>query len=325
MAEDAETAAAAADIAPAPHLQRWRVWAIVGTLVATALIIALLSVFMVPRKIQCVTPEDCRKVARYNTVIVGLRSALQFFVTVIALFLLLGFAGVDTRALLMSAGVLGIVIGLGAQSAIRSFIGGLSLLSSDRFSLGDYVQLDVIGVRGDPAGFMGDGGGAVGAAGGTGPRPAGTDGIRGVVRDFSLMTTVLEDARGARTYVSNGNIALVTNFSQNPQRSTVHVFVPHAHDPTLLRQNLEAFVEDLALDDQLKDKVLRPPAVKGITHAGEHSYVVTVTALSTPSGTFAVERYLRERLLHYLHRQGFGSATTAAGPPAECPEGAKSL
>ena len=302
------------DVAPPVHLEKWRVYAIVGTLVATAAALALLTVFMVPRQIKCVTPEDCRRVARFNTVIVGLRSALQFFVVIIALFLLLGFAGVDTKALLVSAGVLGIVIGLGAQSVIRSFIAGLSLLSSERFSLGDYVQLDVLGVRGDPAGFLGEG--SVGGAANRGPGGGGTEGIRGVVRDFSLMTTTLEDARGARTYVSNGNILLVTNFSQNPQRSTVHLYVPHAQDPTALRQNLEAFMEDLALDEQLKDKVLRPPAVKGVTHAGEHSYIITVTALSTPAGTFAVERYLRERLLHYLHHNGFASATPHSEAPS---------
>jgi moderate conductance mechanosensitive channel len=311
------------EVPPAVTFERWRVWAIVGTLVAAVAVFAALNYFMVPRAMKCVTAEDCRRVARFNTVIVGLRSALQFFVVIVAVFLLLGFAGVNTKGLLLSAGVLGIAVGLGAQSLIRSFIAGLTLLSSDRFSLGDYVQLDVVGVRGDPAGFLGEGGGggagvgggaAGGRVGGGGP-----EGVRGIVRHFSLTTTVLEDARGARTYVSNGNIALVTNFSQNPQRATVHLFVPHTQDPSRLRQGLEAFMEVLALEDQLKDKVLRPPSVKGVTHAGESSYVVTVTALATPEGNFAVERYLRERLLQFLHHTGFvaaaplGSMSVAAG------------
>ena len=301
------------EVPPPVTFERWRVWAIVGTLVAAVAVFAALNYCMVPRAMKCVTAEDCRRMARFNTVIVGLRSALQFLVVIIAVFLLLGFAGVNTKGLLLSAGVLGIAVGLGAQSVIRSFIAGLTLLTTDRFSLGDYVQLDVVGVRGDPAGFLGEGGGGGGGAGGPGNRGGGTEGVRGIVRHFSLTTTVLEDARGARTYVSNGNIALVTNFSQNPQRSTVHLFVPHTQDPVRLRQGLEAFMEVLALEEQLKDKVLRPPSVKGVTHAGESSYVVTITALSTPEGNFAVERYLRERLLQYLHHQGFASAAPLLG------------
>lgn len=301
------TCAVAVPVVPvAVQFEKWRVWAIVGTIGAAVVLLAVINVFMVPRKIKCVTPEDCRRVARFNTVISGVQSALNFFLVVIVVFMVLGFAGVDTKAILLSAGVLGIVVGLGAQSVIRSFIAGLVLLSSNRFSLGDYVQLDVIGVRGDPSGFLGDGAAGVGAG-----APGATEGIRGVVKEFSLTTTTLEDARGARSYVSNGNIALVTNFSQTPQRSTVHLYVSHAHDPTALRQALETFVEGMALDEELKDKVLRPPSVKGVTNAGERSFVVTVTALSTPTDNFAVERHLRERLLHFLNTHGY---TAAAAP-----------
>jgi small-conductance mechanosensitive channel len=302
-------------VAPPVNLAPWRIHAIVGTLIVAAVVLFLANYLMVPRAIKCVTPEDCRTAARVNTVVVGMRSAVNFFVAVIVLFLLLGFTGVDTKAILVSAGVLGLVVGLGAQSLIRSFIAGLTLLSSNRFSIGDYVRLDVAGATGDtgPGAVLAGmwGGGGYNLAGGRGD-----GGVRGIVKDFSLTTTTLEDMRGARSYVSNGNIMLVTNFSQNPQRSTVDVTVAHAHDVLQLRRALDVFVEHMALDEELKGKVLRPPAVKGVTATGENAYVVTVTALSTPVDTLAVERHMRARLLQYLQAAGVKASSSALAAAA---------
>jgi moderate conductance mechanosensitive channel len=268
----------------------WRVGSVLLTLAVGAAVLTLINLLMVPRPLECVTPEDCRSVARLNTILVGVRSALNLILAVILIFVVLGLAGVDARGLLLSAGIFGLVVGLGAQSLIKSFIAGLTLLTSDRFSLGDYVRLEVSGASGGDA--------------------ATSPPTKGIVRDFSLTTTTLEDMRGARTYVPNGNIVMVTNFSQQPQRATVELRVSHATDPAALRSALEAFVEDMALDPALKDKVLRPPAVKGVTAAGEHSYAVTVTALAAPVAHLAVERHMRERLLHFLASAGVAPAAT---------------
>lgn len=269
--------------------------AILVTVAVTVAVLVPLNLCMQPKPITCVTPDDCRDVARYNTVVSGSRSAITLGVVVIVFFVILGLAGVDAKGLLLSAGVVGLVFGLGAQSLIRSFIAGLVLLSSNRFNLGDLVRLNVLGV---PSPTLLD------------AAPGSVTGMpEGIVRAFSLTTTTLEDTRGAKMYVSNGNIALVTNYSQNPQRSTVDIHVSRATDPTVLRTGLEQFVEGMALDAALRGKVLRPPAVKGVTAIGEHSYIVTITALSTPGDTLAIERHIRERVLHYLASVGVtGSA-----------------
>lgn len=273
--------------------------AVIGVMVALAAIAAALvtiNLFMVPKASgKCVTPEDCRTLARHDTVLVGSRSALNVAVVVVGLFVVLGVAGVDTKALLISAGILGAVLGLGAQGVIRSFISGLVILGSNRLSLGDLVQLQVFGVMGGGGGGSGGGGADDAASGG-----AAVSRFTGVVKHFSLLTTTIQDATGAKTSVSNGVIMSITNYSQNPQRVTVAVSVPRTTDPVDLRAPLETFIEHLALDDELKGKVLRPPSLRGITSSDAHSYTVTVSALSTPDGAPTVERHIRERLLHHL-------------------------
>ena len=52
-----------------------------------------------------------------------------------------------TNTLIASAGVLGVAVGLGAQTLIRDFIAGLFMLLEDQYGVGDEVDiLDVEGV-----------------------------------------------------------------------------------------------------------------------------------------------------------------------------------
>jgi small conductance mechanosensitive channel len=274
----------------------WRVGSVLMALAAGAVVLTLVNLLMVPRPMNCVTPEDCRAVARLNTLLVGIKSALNFGVAIVLVFVVLGLAGVDARGLLLSAGVLSLVIGLGAQSLIKSFIAGLTLLSADRLSLGDYVALDVTGTL--PSGGLGGGGG-----GGDGHSGRANTFTKGIVRGFSLTTTTLEDMQGARTFIPNGNIIMVTNFSQQPQRATVEFMVSHDVNPATLRPKLAQFLETVALDETLRNQVLQPPVLKGIVASNHKGYTVTVTALAAPAAHLMVERHLRERVLGFLSAQ----------------------
>jgi small conductance mechanosensitive channel len=274
----------------------WRVGSVAIALAVGAVILIAVNLLMVPRPMDCVTPEDCRAVARLNTLLVGIKSALNFGVAIVLVFVVLGLAGVDARGLLVSAGVLSLVIGLGAQSLIKSFIAGLTLLSADRLSLGDYVALDVTGTL--PSGGLGGGGG-----GGDGHSGRANTFTKGIVRGFSLTTTTLEDMQGARTFIPNGNIIMVTNFSQQPQRATVEFMVSHDVNPAALRPKLAQFLETVALDETLRNQVLQPPVLKGIVASNHKGYTVTVTALAAPAAHLMVERHLRERVLGFLSAQ----------------------
>ena len=49
--------------------------------------------------------------------------------------------GIDVRALLVSAGVVGVAIGLGAQSLIRDVIMGLFILLENLIAVGDVIEV----------------------------------------------------------------------------------------------------------------------------------------------------------------------------------------
>lgn len=273
----------------------WRTLGAVSTILVTAAILLGVNLGLAPKPLTCVTPEDCRSVAKMNTVLVGVRSTLNLVVATVGIFVLLGFSGVDIKVLLASAGLIGLIAGLAAQSLLRSFMMGLVILTGDRFYIGDFVRLDLLGAAGAHT--------------------------KGLVVDFNLQGTTIQGLDGAKHFVSNGDIALVTNYSQGPQRATIDLSVSYSSPPGPLLEVLHGYMEDLAFDPSLKGDLLRPPVVKGITGNREHSYVITVTATALPSKVLAVERNMRALLLQYLSSIGVhaSSSIIITQPPTPPP------
>lgn len=61
---------------------------------------------------------------------------------IIAVLAVLSAAGVDTATLVASAGILSLVIGLGAQSLIADIIAGLFTIFEGEYQVGDIVVID---------------------------------------------------------------------------------------------------------------------------------------------------------------------------------------
>lgn len=131
------------------------------------------------------------------------------------MFLILGFIfhvfDIDLTPLLVSAGVVGFAIGFGAQSIIKDFIAGMSLLFEKHFSVGDYVNI----------------GGSV-----------------GVVEEIGIRTTKIRDATGELHIIFNGNIKLVKNYTQRNLKVNLDVFLQRKEDIPGAKKLLNQYLDD---------------------------------------------------------------------------------
>lgn len=261
---------------------------VLATLAIGAAVLAIINLTMVPRKITCVTSDDCRQIRRMNTVIVGVRSLLNLIVGFILTFVVLHQAGIDTKALLATAGIVGLVVGLAAQPAMKSFIAGVTYVCTDQFSIGDFISLDLDG--------------------------AAT--VKGIVTNFTTQTTTLQNLSGGNLYIPNDNIKVVINYSQNEQRAQVDVHVSHKGDIDVVLHEIQALNTIMATSHVLKGKMTRPPVLKGVTKNGKSSYTVTVTAIAEPMSQIFVERYMRYQLMRLMQRIGVEASTTTVGVDA---------
>jgi small-conductance mechanosensitive channel len=93
----------------------------------------------------------------------------------------LGEFGFNLGPVIASAGVIGVAIGLGAQTLVRDILSGIFMLIEDQYGVGDEIKvLD----------------------------------IEGVVEKVGLRITTIRDKNDVLWYVRNGEILVIGNGSQ---------------------------------------------------------------------------------------------------------------
>jgi len=118
---------------------------------------------------------------RKKTIIKVFSSTFNVIVWVIAILTILPELGVNIVPLLAGAGLIGLTIGMGAQSLIKDFLSGVFILIEDQYREGEKVDLS---------------------------------GKQGEVVDFQLRRTVIKDSKGVLHYIPNGQVKVVSNFSR---------------------------------------------------------------------------------------------------------------
>jgi moderate conductance mechanosensitive channel len=122
-----------------------------------------------------------RQKERAKTTSTVLKSTLNGSIWLIAIFMILAEFGLNLGPLIASAGVIGVALGLGAQTLVRDILSGIFMLVEDQYGVGDKV--DVLEVQ-------------------------------GVVETVGLRITTVRDAKGTIWYLRNGEILKVGNKSQ---------------------------------------------------------------------------------------------------------------
>ncbi len=123
-----------------------------------------------------------RQKERARTIGTVLTSTLNAGILVISLGMMLGEFGFNLGPLIASAGVIGVALGLGAQTIVRDVLSGLFMLVEDQYGVGDQVViLDV----------------------------------NGVIEKVGLRITTIRDSTGTLWYLRNGEILKVGNQSQS--------------------------------------------------------------------------------------------------------------
>ena len=125
-----------------------------------------------------------RQRERAKTTGTVLKSTLNGTIWLIAIFMILAEFGLNLGPLIASAGVIGVALGLGAQTLVRDILSGIFMLIEDQYGVGDKV--DVLE-------------------------------IQGVVETVGLRITTVRDTKGTIWYLRNGEILKVGNKSQ-PKR-----------------------------------------------------------------------------------------------------------
>ena len=87
---------------------------------------------------------DKRKTKTINGLINNL---IKYFIVVVDIVMILDIFGIDTKTLIASLGVVGIVAGLAVQDTLTDFVAGMSIILENQYRVGDTITIE--GFRGD--------------------------------------------------------------------------------------------------------------------------------------------------------------------------------
>jgi small-conductance mechanosensitive channel len=123
-----------------------------------------------------------RQKERASTIGGVLTATLKVAIWIIAIAMALGEFGFDLGPLIASAGIVGVALGLGAQTLVRDILSGIFMLIEDQYGVGDTVDLLE---------------------------------VQGTVEKVGLRVTTVRDTSGTLWYLRNGEILKVGNQSQS--------------------------------------------------------------------------------------------------------------
>lgn len=205
---------------------------------------------------------------RENTLFRLLENVTSYVIYFVAILTILTEFGVDIKAILAGAGVVGLAIGFGAQSLVKDIITGFFIIFENQFSVGDTVRIT---------------------------------NFEGTVEEIGLRTTKIKSWTGELHILPNSSITEVTNFSVHNSIAVVDLSIAYEEDI----DKAQTIIQDVVKNAKPNyPEMVKEPEVLGVQMLGASEVVIRVTAEVLPMTHFKIARELRKTLKHELEVAG---------------------
>jgi moderate conductance mechanosensitive channel len=214
------------------------------------------------------TADDPGRAQRAQTLAPLLKNVALYALSFTVAMVILQEMGVDMRAIFVSAGVLGLAVGFGAQTLIKDVIAGFFVLFEGLVRVGDVIE--------------------VGAHTGT-------------VESIGLRVITMRVPNGALRVVPNGELTQFANYNRGWARAIVDVGVTYDTDVRRALDALERAGREWSSEVGL---ALEPPRAQGIIRFGESDVGLRLAVKVAPGARYDAEVELRRRIKETFDREG---------------------
>ena len=201
--------------------------------------------------------EDLGREARLRTLLPILRNLLMMIVGATGLMMSLSALGVQIAPLVAGAGVVGVAVGLGAQTLVRDMISGLFYLLEDTFRVGEYIQTGV---------------------------------YRGTVESFSLRSVKLRHHRGPLFTVPFGALGAIQNMSRDWVIDKFSIFVSLETDVSNAKKIIKSIGSQLYTYEEFKPKIIETLKLQGVETISERGIELRIKMTTLPGEQFMIRR-----------------------------------
>ena len=179
--------------------------------------------------------------------------------------------GVNLAALATGAGLIGIVVGFGAQSMIKDFLSGTFIIAENQYRIGDVVTVG---------------------------------GHSGLVEQITIRMTKLRDLDGSVYFIPNGEISSVRNMTLEYSGVIIEVGVSYDTDISKAEQIINTIGKELAEDDDWRTRVIEPITFLRLDSFGDSSVNLKAVGKTTPLEQWNVASEYRKRLKKAFEKEG---------------------
>lgn len=233
-----------------------------------------------------------RKTPRGITVGGLICSLIRWVTAIVLVIVVLAVWGVDTTAIIASAGVLTLVIGLGLQSLIADVVAGLFIIFENEFNVGDIITVD---------------------------------GFRGTVVSIGIRTTKLEQLGNIKIF-NNSAIHGVLNQTIMPSTVFSYVSISYSEDLSRVESIIKEHLPEIKIDGTVSDIVY-----DGVTELGASGVTVRFSTQCHESIIYDVQRALNAKIKTMFDQNGIEipfnqivvHAAEVAQKPAQIPAAAE--
>lgn len=191
------------------------------------------------------------------------RTALTIAIWFIGSILILNEFEVNLAALATGAGLVGIVIGFGAQSTVKDFLSGIFIILENQYRVGDVVSIG---------------------------------GHAGIVEQVTIRTTKLRDLDGSVYFIPNGEVNTVQNMTLEYSGLIIDVGVSYDTDIDKAKDVMNKVGQELADDPDWKDRIIEPVEYLRLDSFGDSSVNLKAVGKTIPIEQWNVAGEYRTRL-----------------------------
>ena len=217
---------------------------------------------------------------RSVTITTALTKVVSTLVWLLAIVMSLNELAFNVQPLIAGLGIVGLALGLGAQSIVKDWLGGLFLLFEDQIRLGDSVSIN---------------------------------NITGSVEEINLRTTVLRSENGAVHIVPNGLITQLSNFTREYSYYVFEVTVAHGAPVAKALSLLKTIGEELLTDEVFEPLILSPMEVMGVDKLTGNGVALRARLKTIPAQQATVGRELNRRVKERFDAEGIDFPGASSG------------
>jgi len=207
--------------------------------------------------------------SRRLTLIPLFKSLLQYLVYFTVGIFILYTLDINPTPILAGAGIVGIAVGLGAQTLINDIVSGFFILFENYYLVGDYIE------AGKAEGKV----------------------VEGTVEAIELRTTRIRHPNGQLQIIRNGDMGSITNYSKQYIFAVVDVSVPYDSNLAHVYQVIEEVGQQLKANST---DILELTQIDGVESLSESNLLLRTLTKVKPGKHLQIQRILRKNFMDTL-------------------------